>query len=380
MRVAVLKESFPGEKRVALVPAEIGRLARKNIQVDIEADAGAAAGYTDAQYEAKGGRVVAQRAELLQAADMVLLVRRPDLASLQGLRSGQTLIGFLDPLGDAKGLAALGARGINALSMELMPRVTRAQGMDALSSMANIAGYKAVLLAASHLPRMFPMMMTAAGTVSPAKVLVLGAGVAGLQAIATARRLGAVVEAYDVRPEVREQIQSVGGKFIDLGVAPEAAGDKSGYARAQSEDFYRRQQEQLGTYVRAADAIITTAAIPGRRAPVLITADMLRGAKPGSVVVDLAAETGGNCALTRPGETVLWEGIAVLGPLNVPSTVPFHASQLYARNVSTFVDLLCSKEGQLALNTEDEIIRETLVIHAGNVVHNRVLSALTAAA
>jgi NAD(P) transhydrogenase subunit alpha len=381
MLVAVLKETFPGEKRVALIPAEVTRLTKRKCEVIVEAGAGAAAGFLDAMYEAKGARV-GSRADALAKAEVVVCVRAlganaaTGAADAAALRAGQALIGFLDPLGSPKALQPVQGKGVHAFSMELMPRITRAQSMDALSSMANIAGYKAVLLAASALPKMFPMMITAAGTVSPAKVLVLGAGVAGLQAIATAKRLGAVVEAYDVRPEVKEQVVSVGGKFVELQLETAGAGDKGGYAKAQSEEFYKKQQEQLAQYVRAADVIITTAAIPGRRAPTLITAEMLKGSKPGAVLVDLAAETGGNCALTKPGETTVAEGVTILGPLNVPGTVPAHASQLYARNVVTFLEHLTTLEGTLKLDREDEITRETLVVHNGEVVHPRVQQAL----
>lgn len=382
MLIAVVKETFAEEHRVALVPAEVARLARRKIDVGVEVGAGTAAGYVDEAFQTKGARLFKSRTELLAAADVVVKVRGPgsDGVELASLRSGQTLIGFLDPLGAPEQAQELARTGVTALSMELMPRITRAQSMDALSSMANIAGYKSVLLASNALPRLFPMMMTAAGTMSPARVFVLGAGVAGLQAIATARRLGAVVEAYDVRPEVKEQVLSVGGKFVELGLKTEAAGEKSGYAKAQSDAFYKQQQEQLATYVRAADVIITTAAVPGRRAPVLITADMLRGARPGSVLVDLAAETGGNCALTKAGTTFVWEGVTIIGPTNLPSTVPFHASQMYARNVSTFIEHLTSQAGELKIDASDEIVRETLVCQSGSVVHPRVLKSLETAA
>ena len=288
-------------------------------------------------------------------------------------RPGQTLIAFLDPLGEPALAAALAARGVTALAMELMPRITRAQSMDALSSMATVAGYKAVLLAASHLPRMFPMLTTAAGTIKPARVFVVGAGVAGLQAISTARRLGAPVEAYDVRPAAKEQVQSVGAKFVELPLEAGDAEDKGGYAKAQDESFYRRQREMMAKVVAGSDVVITTAAIPGKRSPVLVTEEMVKGMAPGSVIVDLAAERGGNCELTRADEIVVAHGVTILGPTNLPSTVPYHASQMYGRNVTTFVTHLV-KDGVLTLSADDEIARETLVTRDGQVVHERVKS------
>ncbi len=303
--------------------------------------------------------------------------RRRATADLALTRPGQTLIAFLDPLGEPALAAALAARGVTALAMELMPRITRAQSMDALSSMATVAGYKAVLLAASHLPRMFPMLTTAAGTIKPARVFVVGAGVAGLQAISTARRLGAPVEAYDVRPAAKEQVQSVGAKFVELPLEAGDAEDKGGYAKAQDESFYRRQREMMAKVVAGSDVVITTAAIPGKRSPVLVTGEMVKGMAPGSVIVDLAAERGGNCELTRADEIVVAHGVTILGPTNLPSTVPYHASQMYGRNITTFVTHLV-KDGVLTLSADDEIARETLVTRDGQVVHERVKTLVTA--
>jgi NAD(P) transhydrogenase subunit alpha len=383
MNVGVLKESFPGERRVALVPAAVTELARKGFPVLLEADAGLAAGYPDGAYQSAGAEIARDR-RAAAAADVLLMVRGPSAnpsaggADLELTHPGQTLIGLLDPLGSAGRVGVLAERGLVAFALELMPRIARAQPMDALSSMASLAGYKAVLLAANEAPRLFPMMMTAAGTLAAAKVLVLGAGVAGLQAIATAKRLGAIVEAYDVRPEVKEQVQSVGGKFVELGLDTSALGDRGGYAKAQSSEFIARQQEALSAHVRAADAIITTAQVPGRRAPVLLTAAMMQGIKPGAIVVDLAAEQGGNCELTRPGETVQVHGVAILGPVNLPSTIPFHASQLYAKNLTSFLFHLVGRDAAVQIRLDDEIIRETLVTRDGSVVNLRVREALAA--
>jgi NAD(P) transhydrogenase subunit alpha len=369
MIVGVPKESFPGERRVAMVPAIVPMLLSAKLEVAVESGAGTAACIPDAAFEEKGARIVAARDDVY-AAEIVIGVRE-NKADRERLRPSQTLIAFLDPLSDPASMAELAARGVSARAMELMPRITRAQSMDALSSMATIAGYKAVLLAATHLPRMFPMMMTAAGTISPARVFVIGAGVAGLQAIATARRIGAVVRAYDVRPAVADQVRSVGAEFVELPLEAGDSEDKGGYAKAQDESFYRRQRELMGKIVGDSDVVITTAAIPGKKSPVLITADMVERMPPGSVIVDLASERGGNCELTRMDETVVASGVTILGPANLPSTVPFHASQLYAKNVATFLKHLV-KDGELRLDREDEITRETLVAHGGEVVHPRL--------
>ncbi|HEX7085063.1 MAG TPA: Re/Si-specific NAD(P)(+) transhydrogenase subunit alpha [Vicinamibacterales bacterium] len=380
MLAGVLKETLPGERRVAITPAAMPALKRAGVGLIVEAGAGEAAGVTDAAFREQGAEIAASAAEVVARADVLLRIRvsppgtAAGQADLAATRPGQLLIAFLDPLNDPSIVQALAERGVTAFSMELMPRITRAQSMDALSSMATIAGYKAVLLAASTLPRMFPMLTTAAGTLKAARVFVVGAGVAGLQAIATARRLGAAVEAYDVRPAAKEQVQSVGAKFVELPLEAGDAEDKGGYAKAQDESFYRRQREMMARVVAASDVVITTAAIPGRRAPVLVTGEMVERMTPGSVIVDLAAERGGNCELTRPDEAVVAHGVTVLGPTNLPATVPFHASQMYGRNVATFLAHLV-KEGRIAIDLEDEITRETLVTRDGRVVHPRLVPA-----
>jgi NAD(P) transhydrogenase subunit alpha len=384
MLLGVPKETFPGEARVALVPAVFAPLKKAGCEILLQAGAGAAAGYPDAAFAEKGGRIAASREEVFREADVILQVRayganpeegRSDLALM---RRGQVIIGTFEPLTAGEAVREVAATGATLFAMELIPRITRAQSMDILSSMATIAGYKAVLLAASALPKMFPMMMTAAGTITPAKVFVVGAGVAGLQAIASARKLGAIVEAYDVRPAVKEQIESLGARFLELPIEAADSEDKGGYARAQDESFYRRQREMMARVVAASDVVITTAAVPGRKAPLLVTADMVAGMAPGSVIVDLAAERGGNCELTRPGETVVEKGVSILGPVNVPATVPFHASQMYAKNITTFLQLLI-KDGQLRIDRDDEIVRETLVTHGGEVENAKVRETLAPA-
>ena len=380
MRIGVPKETLPGESRVALIPAAVGPLLKAGLQVAVEQSAGAAAGFTDEAYRAQGASVVS-RAEVLATANVLLQVRAipPDPA----LRAGQAVIGFADPLGAPRAIAEVAATGVTMLSMELMPRITRAQSMDALSSMATVAGYKGVLLAANLLPRMFPMLMTAAGTVSPAHVFIVGAGVAGLQAIASAKRLGARIEAYDVRPAVKEQVQSLGARFVELPLDAADSEDKGGYAKAQDESFYRRQREMMIKVVAGSDVVITTALIPGKRAPILITTEMVEAMQPGSVVVDLAAERGGNCELTRPDETVVHNGVTIIGPSNPASLVPYHASQMYSKNITTFLMHLLGKEGaaqpSLPVNQDDEITRETLLTHQGAVVHARVREQLAQA-
>ena len=376
LTVGVVAESAPGERRVALVPASLGVLNKSGVEFMIEAGAGGRAGFPDSEYAQKDVRL-ASREEVFRRADVLLQVRalgaNPEsgASDLRLMRSGQTVIGFGEPLTAPDAARSLADRGVNFLAMELMPRITRAQSMDALSSMATIAGYKAVLLAADALPRMFPMLMTAAGTVAPARVLVIGAGVAGLQAIATSRRLGAVVSGYDIRAVVREQIESLGARFVVLNIENAAAEDKGGYAKAMDENFYRRQREALGDVLADQNVVITTAAVPGRKAPILITREMAARMAPGSVIVDIAAERGGNCELTRPGEEVEQRGIRILGPVNLPSTIPYHASQMYGKNIATFLKHLI-KDGRLALNRDDEIVRETLVTCDGEVVHPRV--------
>ena len=384
MIVGVPKETFPGERRVALVPGALPALTKASLDVLVEASAGAAAGFPDSAYTEKGARIAESHAQLFADADVVLQVRSPGaageagLADVELLRSGQAVIGFSEPLGETAVARAVAERGVSALSMELIPRITRAQSMDALSSMATIAGYKAVLLAAGALPRMFPMMMTAAGTITPARVFVVGAGVAGLQAIASARRLGARVEAYDVRPVVKEQVESLGASFVELPLETGESEDAGGYAKAQDESFYRRQRETMTRVVAGSDVVITTALVPGKTAPILVTAEMVDGMAPGSVVVDLAAERGGNCELTQGDEVVVSpSGVTILGPTNPTSTVPYHASQMYAKNISTLL-LHLTKDGALALDLDDEITAGTLVSHEGRVVHPRVQELLAA--
>ena len=382
MRVGVPRETWPGENRVALIPSAAAALKKSGLEVIVEQDAGVAAGFPSSAYE-QAGVTVAARDAVFSTADILLQVRSvpPDAARL---RKGQAVIGFADPLGEPDAIRVLAQAGVAAFSMELMPRITRAQSMDALSSMATIAGYKGVLLAANHLPRMFPMLMTAAGTLTAARVFIVGVGVAGLQAIATARRLGARVEAYDVRPAVKEQVQSLGARFVEMALETADSEDKGGYAKAQDESFYRRQRELMLKVVAGSDVVITTALIPGKKAPTLVTTEMVDGMAPGSVVVDLAAERGGNCELTRPDEVVTYKGVTILAPSNPPSLVPNHASQMYSKNITTFLTHLLGKDGakkdSLELDLSDEITRETLLTRGGDVVHARVKDLLGTAA
>ncbi len=377
MIIGVPRETFPGERRVALVPPVVPSLTKAGFEVAVEAGAGVSAGFLDQDYAAKGARILGGRAEVFRSADVVAQVLcygsndRTGKDDVPLLRQGQFLVGFLRPLGAIETLRDIASRGVASFSVELMPRITRAQSMDALSSMATIAGYKAVLLAADSLPKLCPMLTTAAGTVTPARILIIGAGVAGLQAIATARRLGAVASAYDVRPAVKEQVQSLGGRFVELPLEARDAQDARGYATAQDETFYRRQRELLGRVVAESDVVITTAVVPGKTAPVLVTEDMVRAMAPGSVIVDLAAERGGNCELTEAGRTVVKHHVTILGEINLASAVPYHASQMYAKNVATFLVHLF-KGGKPELNLEDEITRETLVTRSGDIVHARV--------
>jgi proton-translocating NAD(P)+ transhydrogenase subunit alpha len=379
MKAGVLKETWPGETRVAVVPGVLPALTKAGVDVAVEREAGAAAGFPDGAYQEKGARL-AGRDEVLTEASLLLSVRSfaegGDAQALSRLQPRQVVIGFLDPLQRPEGAKALAARGVTSFALELVPRISRAQSMDALSSTATMVGYKAVLLAATALPRMMPMMMTAAGTVAPARVFVIGAGVAGLQAIATARRLGAVVVAYDVRPAVKDQIQSLGAKFVELPLDTSAAEDKGGYAKAQDESFLRRQRELLAKVVADSDVVVSAAAVPGRRAPVLVSADMLKDMRPGSVVVDLAAEQGGNCEATEPGRDVVRHGVKVLAPLSLATTVPHHASQLYARNVANFVVNMVRK-GELQLDADDEIVRDSMLTRGGEIVAPRVREALS---
>lgn len=377
MIVGIPKESYPGERRVAIVPASIPNLTKAGFKVVIEAGAGVAAGYPDETYRERGAELVSSRAEVFGAADVVVQVLcygsndKTGSEDLPLYRPNQYLLGFLRPLGDVQTIQDIAAKGVSAMSVELMPRITRAQSMDALSSMSTVCGYKAVLLAADTLPRFLPMLTTAAGTITPGRVLVVGAGVAGLQAIATARRLNAVASAYDVRPAVKEQVQSLGGRFVELEIEAKDAQDARGYATAQDENFYQRQRELLGKVVAESDIVITTAVIPGKKSPILLTEGMVKGMAPGSVIVDLAAERGGNCESTEAGDIVVKHGVNIVGYVNMASGVPYHASHMYSRNMTAFL-LHLFKDGKTDLDLEDEITRETLVTRGGEVVHDRV--------
>ena len=374
MIIGVPGERKPGERRVALVPASCAALAKAGLEIVVEAGAGQAAGFTDAEYTEKGARL-ASRDEVFAGADILVQVNGPGVdgaaAGLAQCRAGQLLIGLQDPLGNPQATAAMAAAGVTAFSLELVPRITRAQSMDVLSSMATVAGYQAVLEAAATLPRLFPMLMTAAGTLTPTKVFVVGVGVAGLQAIATAKRLGAVVEAYDVRPAVKDQVLSVGAKFVEFDLETQGAEDKGGYAKEQSAEFIRRQQEQMQAVVARNDVVITTAAIPGKKSPVLVTAAMVAAMAPGSVIIDLAAERGGNCELTRADETVVAHGVTILGPTDLPSRKPYHASQMFSRNAETFLKAIAAK-GELKIDPADEVVAGTLLTQGGEVVHPRL--------
>ena len=369
LSIGVLREKFPGERRVAITPKVLDLLTKAGAEITVETGAGLEAGFSDADYTAKGAKIGASAAAVSQAAQILLTVRVPEPAGL--VRKEQIVIGMADPLSDPQLSAMYAQAGATLFSMELIPRITRAQSMDVLSSMASIAGYKAVLIAASTLPRLFPMMSTAAGTVPPARVLVLGAGVAGLQAIATARRLGAVVSGYDVRSAVKEQIESLGAKFVNitLGAAGEGQG---GYARALTEAEIQSQRDQMADVLKDMDVVITTAAVPGRKAPILITRAMVHVMSAGSVIVDIAAERGGNCEVTQAGKDVIEKGVFVVGPVNLPATVPNHASQMYGRNIVTFLKNMMTKEGALNIDLKDEITRESLVVSNGEVVNPRV--------
>jgi NAD(P) transhydrogenase subunit alpha len=377
MIVGVPRETYPGEQRVALVPALIPNLLKARLEVIVQAGAGLAAGHRDQDYASKGAKIVPGRADVFRRADIVTQVLgfgsndKTGEMDLPLLRPGQNLIAFLRPFGNVETLQKLAATGVTSYAIELMPRTTRAQSMDALSSMATICGYKAVVLAADTLPRMFPMLTTAAGTITPARVFIIGAGVAGLQAIATARRLGAVASAYDLRPVAKEQVESLGGRFIALPIEATDAQDSRGYARAQDETFYQRQRDLLGRVVAESDVVITAAVVPGRKSPVLVTREMVAAMAPGSVIVDLAAERGGNCEFTREGEVIVEHGVTIHGTINLASTVPNHASQMYARNVSAFLTYLF-KDGTLNVNPDDPIAGETLLTRSGDLVNPRV--------
>jgi len=368
VKIGVLAETFEGERRVALVPAGAARLAGSGFDVVVQSGAGAAADFCDDAYREAGAVLEADRGSVLRGADVLLAVQAPAVEDIAKLKAGTVTISFLQPATQAAVVEALANRGVTAFSLELLPRISRAQSMDALSSQASLAGYKGVLMAAARLGKFFPMLMTAAGTIPPARVLVLGAGVAGLQAIATARRLGAVVEAYDVRPAVKEEVRSLGATFLELEL--EAEEGQGGYASEQSEEFLTRQRELLTDRVGDADVVITTAAVPGRRAPVLVTAPMVKRMRRGSVVVDLASETGGNCELTQPGRVIEVDGVWVDGTTNVPSTMALHASQLYSRNVTNLLEHL-TDGGMVRIDFEDEITRGACVTHGGEVVNER---------
>ncbi len=377
MIIGVPKEIYPGERRVALVPVVLPTLAKAGFEIHIQSGAGIEAGYPDSHYSDKGAKIVADRAAVFAAADIVvqlLCYGSNDINGKQDVplfRRDQILVGFLRPLGVKDVVEEIARTGVTAFAVELMPRSTRAQSMDALSSMATAAGYKAVLLAADNHPRIFPMLTTAAGTITPSRVFIIGCGVAGLQAIATSRRLGAVTSAYDLRPAVKEQVQSLGGRFVELAIEAKDAQDARGYATAQGEDFYRRQRELLGQVVQESDVVITTAVIPGKKSPVLVTEDMVKGMASGSVIVDVAAERGGNCEITEPGKTVVKHGVTIIGTFNLANGVPYHASMMYARNVTSFLTHLI-KDQKLNLNLEDDIVRETLLTRGGEIVQARV--------
>jgi NAD(P) transhydrogenase subunit alpha len=380
MIVGILKETFPGENRVAIVPTTVPSLQKAGFIVHVESGAGIQAGFPDKLYEDQGA-VILDRAEVFAKSDVLLQIRavgtnpKTDSDDIKALKEGQIVIGLIDALTNAGAVKSLASSKVKAFALELVPRITRAQAMDVLSSQANIAGYKAALIAADSLPRMLPMMMTAAGTMTPARILVIGAGVAGLQAIATCNRLGAIVSAYDIRPAVKEQVQSLGAKFVELELETGESEDKGGYAKAMDEEFYKKQRELMAKVVAENDAVISTAAIPGKKAPILITEEMVAGMKPGSVIVDLAAESGGNCESTIAGETIIKDGVKIIGPVNVPSSVPYHASQMYAKNIANLL-LLMAKDEELNINLEDEILKESLVTDGGNVVNERVKESL----
>jgi H+-translocating NAD(P) transhydrogenase subunit alpha len=377
MIVGVPRESFPGERRVALVPAVIPALAKAGMEVIVQAGAGMEAGYPDADYVAKGAKIVADRAEIFRAADIIVQILsygsndQTGNADLPLFKRDQILIGFLRPLGSVETVQGIASAGVTSFSVELMPRTTRAQSMDVLSSMGTICGYKAVIIAADKLPRLFPMLTTAAGTITPARVFIIGAGVAGLQAIATSRRLGAITSSYDMRPAAKEQVQSLGARFVELPIEAKDAQDAGGYAKAQDESFYLRQRQLLKEVVTTSDVVITTAVIPGKTSPILVTKEMVEGMAPGSVIVDLAAERGGNCELTKIGEVIVTHGVTIVGSINLASAVPYHASMMYAKNVTAFLVHMI-KDGKFQFSAEDQIMRETMLTRGGEIVNPRV--------
>ncbi len=377
MKVAVLKETRPGERRVALVPQGVKALLEAGLDVTVQAGAGSASSISDDEYEEAGATVAPSAAETLRDAGVVLAVNAPSLGDLAAMSEGTILVSFLSPLTNPDLVRVLAESKITGIAMEMVPRITRAQSMDALSSQATVAGYKAVLIAADHLPKFLPMFTTAAGTIRPAKALILGAGVAGLQAIATARRLGAVVQAFDVRPAVKEQVESLGASFLaaDEEVAAEGEG---GYAKELSEDQHQKELDLIAGAIVDCDIVITTAQIPGRDAPLLITEDMVRSMRPGSVIIDLASESGGNCALTQSGETVVEHGVQIVGPVNLPTGIPVHASQMYSKNIVTLVSEFVGEEGRIELDLDNDVVGPSTVTHRGEVTNERVQNALSA--
>ena len=376
MNIVVLRETQEGEARVALMPESVKKLAALNTSIQIESDAGLRAARTDDDYREAGAEITSDREALLSGADILAVVNRPSENDFARLKKGAVVIGFLRPLDEPAALLPALDRGITTFSVELIPRITRAQAMDALSSMATVAGYKAVLIGAAHIPRMFPLLMTAAGTVPPARVLVLGAGVAGLQAIATARRLGAVVEGYDVRAAAGEQVKSLGATFLEVDLGGIKTEDAGGYAVELSDEAMNRGRALIAEHAKTADVIITTAQVPGKRAPLLITEEAVNGMKRGSIVIDLAGATGGNCALSRADVTVERDGVTIIAPTNLPATIPVHASQLYSRNITSFLSLLI-KDGQLNIDMKDDVVGPSCVTHEGQVINQRVAAGLS---
>ena len=375
MRVAVLKETRSAENRVALVPLGVKNLVKRGLTVTVQTGAGETSGVSDLMYREAGAEIAASAQETLEDAKLILVVNPPSSNELAHLSEGSILVGFLDPLSDPDLVSRLIDLKVTGISMELVPRITRAQSMDALSSQATVAGYKAVLLAANHLPKFLPMFTTAAGTIRPAKALILGAGVAGLQAIATARRLGAVVEAFDVRPAVKEQVESLGASFLESEEEVTAEGE-GGYAKELTEDQHNKELELIGSALIDTDIVITTAQIPGRKAPILITEGMVKTMKYGSVIVDLAAESGGNCELSEAGETVLAHGVQILGPSNLPASIPVHSSQMYSKNIVTLISEFLGEDGQLQLDFENDVVGPSTVTHGGEIQNERVRSVM----
>ncbi|MFP4102882.1 Re/Si-specific NAD(P)(+) transhydrogenase subunit alpha [Coleofasciculus sp.] len=375
MKIALVKEIEVGENRVALIPDIVARLVKQGLEIWVENGAGEASFFSDRAYEEAGATLVSDPGKLWAEADVIVKVGIPKDDEINQMREGSTLISFLSPLGKPEVAQKLANRKVTAFSMELIPRTSRAQSMDALSSQAGVAGYKAVLIAAAALPKFFPMLTTAAGTIKPSKVFILGAGVAGLQAIATARRLGAMVEAFDIRPAVKEEVQSLGAKFVEVDLQEDTVAE-GGYAKEVSDAAKQRTQEVIAEQVKQSDVVITTAQVPGKKAPLLVTEEMVEQMSPGSVIVDLAAEQGGNCAVTEAGKDIVRHGVTVIGPINVPSSMPTHASQMYAKNISTLLQYLV-KEGQLQLNFEDDIVDSTCITHGGEIRNQRVKDALS---